>query len=41
MLLEGVLSTMLSPNIPCPHHPLHWEDAFAISLLAPRTGWME
>lgn len=40
MLLEGVLSTMLPPQYSLPP-PLRWEDAFAISLLAPRTGWME
>lgn len=26
------------PSTVLPQHPLHWEDAFAISLLAPRAG---
>lgn len=41
MLLEGVLSTMLSPIFPAHPTPLHREDAFAISLLAPKAGWIE
>lgn len=37
VLPEEVPSTMISPTSHRPPHPLHWEDAFAVSLRAARA----